>query len=112
MGIEHVQVTTTVGTKEQAEALANSAVSSRLAACVQIQGPVSSTYWWDGEVQQEEEWVCVAKTSSDAAPKLIEHLSDLHPYDNPELIVLPIVGGSDEYLEWIGDEVSVAPGDP
>jgi periplasmic divalent cation tolerance protein len=106
MTIEHVQVSTTVRNKEDAQTLARGAVEARLGACAQVHGPVTSTYWWDGEVQHDDEWTCVIKTSSEAASRLVEFLSDKHPYDNPEVVVLPIVGGSEDYLDWITEEVT------
>jgi periplasmic divalent cation tolerance protein len=89
-------------------AIAKSIVEARLGACVQVLGPITSTYWWDGRVQVDEEWTCVARTIGELTDRVLEHISDLHPYDNPELAVVPIVGGTDEYLEWINDEVSAA----
>ena len=108
MTIEHVQVTTTAASKEEADALARSLVESRLGACAQVHGPISSIYRWNGEVHVDEEWGCIVKTTSSLVPKVLEHVADLHPYDNPELAVLPIVGGTEEYLDWISSEVGDA----
>jgi periplasmic divalent cation tolerance protein len=100
-----VQITTTVGTREAAERIAVELVSRRLAACVQVSGPIQSTFRWQGKVETAEEWVCSAKTSrakSDAVEALVK---GLHPYDVPELIATAIVGGSDDYLKWLEEQV-------
>ncbi len=62
---EFIEVHTTIDTREGAQKIADTLVSKRLAACVQISGPISSTYWWDGKMEQAQEWVCTAKTRKD-----------------------------------------------
>jgi periplasmic divalent cation tolerance protein len=102
---EFVQITTTVGTREAAERIAVELVSRRLAACVQVGGPIRSTFRWQGAVETTEEWVCSAKTSrakSDAVEALV---TELHSYEVPELIATPIIGGSDAYLKWLGEQL-------
>jgi periplasmic divalent cation tolerance protein len=99
-----VQVTTTVATRDDAERLAGALVSERLAACVQVQGPIRSTYRWRGAVETAEEWYCHAKTTAARLPALQARLAELHPYDIPEIIAVPIVAGHGPYLEWIAAE--------
>jgi periplasmic divalent cation tolerance protein len=98
-----VQVTTTVPSPELAELIARALVEERLAACVQVQGPVSSTYRWEGEVQQATEWYCHAKTTPARLDQVIERIRRLHPYATPEIIALPLAGGLPEYLGWIAE---------
>ena len=86
--------------------LAQSLVEARLGACVQVHGPVVSTYRWEGAIHQDEEWSCVIKTTAPLIDDVLEFIADRHPYDNPELTVIPIIAGTDEYLEWITEEVS------
>ena len=105
MSFEHVQIATTFSTKKEAEAVAERLIAERLAACVQVQGPIASTYRWNGEVQRDEEWQCTVKTAAALTERVLEFIADAHPSDNPELSVVPIVDGSDEYLRWIKEEV-------
>ena len=87
-GTGFVQVVTTVGSREAADALARSAVEARVAACAQVLGPVTSTYWWEGAVQSSQEWMVTFKTAVYAT--LEEHIKRLHDYDVPEIIATPI----------------------
>lgn len=104
-----VQVTTTVGRREDAERLAAALVDERLAACVQVQGPVASTYRWEGSVATAEEWYCHCKTTAARLPALAARIAALHDYELPEIIALPIVGGSADYLRWVARTVDAAP---
>ena len=76
------------------------------AACAQVAGPIESTYRWEGRVEQAAEWHCHLKTTRDAVPGLSTRLRELHPYDTPEIIALPIVGGDPAYLRWIQASVT------
>jgi periplasmic divalent cation tolerance protein len=101
-----VQVSTTVEKREDADKLAEHAVNKRLAACVQVIGPITSTYWWHGEVEKGEEWLCLMKTRQDLYKPLEKAIRSVHPYDEPEIIALPIVEGSEGYLRWIDEETT------
>ena len=103
---QFVQVTSTIDSEDTATLLVRKVVGARLAACGQVSGPVSSVYWWENSVQGEEEFLMVFKTTSLAAPGLVEFLKRNHPYENPEIVVTPIIGGSEDYLEWISSETS------
>jgi periplasmic divalent cation tolerance protein len=100
----HCVVITTTDSAEAAEALASKLVEDRLAACVQIIGPIRSLYRWDGEIQNDQEWQCVIKTAADRLEELTETIKANHSYDMPEVVALPIVGGSADYLSWLTDE--------
>lgn len=99
------QVVTSLGDEAAAAAMARSLVEARLAACVQVAGPVSSTYWWKGEVETATEWLCVAKTTAGALAATMEAIRAGHGYEEPEITATPIVAGSDGYLGWVGREV-------
>jgi periplasmic divalent cation tolerance protein len=99
------QVSTTTGTREVAERIAVELVDLRLAACAQVSGPITSTYRWQGRVENAEEWRCTAKTSREKLPAIQELLKRLHPYELPELIATPIVGGSEVYLKWVVEQL-------
>lgn len=98
-------VLTVVDDREVAGAMARSAVDEHLAACTQLEGPVSSTYRWQGELCCEEEWRVVAKTTTAVADALVEHWEAAHPYDVPEVLVVPVIGGHEPYLRWVDSEV-------
>jgi periplasmic divalent cation tolerance protein len=102
--VEFVQVATTFDAVEEAEALASSAVQARLAACAQSEGPVISVYWWDGAMQRGKEWRVTFKTTAALADRLIEHIVREHSYDVPEVLVTPVIGGHQKYLEWVRSE--------
>ena len=98
-------VTTTVNTREAADRLAESLVDRRLAACAQVSGPVASTYRWRGAVEHATEWICELKTTRARLAALEAALPALHPYELPELTVVPL-GGSAAYLAWIEEAVA------
>ena len=108
MMTDRLCVTTTVDSEEAAARLAGEAVAVRLAACAQVEGPVASAYWWDGEMRSAQEWRVVYKTSADRVNDLMDFLSATHPYDVPEIIATPITAGYAPYLEWIGRETRPA----
>lgn len=99
------QVTTTLPDQAAAERLAGVLVEERLAACAQVLGPVSSTYHWKGAVERATEWYCHLKTTAARLPALRARVGELHPYDVPEIIALPIVDGDADYLRWIEQTV-------
>jgi periplasmic divalent cation tolerance protein len=99
-----VRVETTVDSREGAERLARSVVEHRLAACAQVGGPITSFYRWEGRVQADEEWTVVVKTAADRLDELTAHIGEVHPYDVPEVVAVPVTGGNPAYLEWVRDE--------
>ncbi len=107
---ERVRVETTTDTRASAGAIARSVVENRLAACAQVVGPITSFFWWENEVQEDEEWTVVLKTATDRLSDLTAHLLEIHPYDVPEVIAVPIEGGNPEYLSWLIDETRAATG--
>ena len=100
----YIQITTTTETKEQAENIAQHLVEAKLAACVQIVGPITSIYRWRGKVENAQEWLCLIKTQDDLYNKVEVAIKNQHPYETPEIIAVPIVKGSKEYLQWISEE--------
>ncbi len=101
-----VIVLTTLGADADASALARTLVEERLAACVNVLAPMSSTYRWKGSVDREREQQLVIKTSAARVAALEARLRALHPYEVPEFLVIPVEGGSDAYLGWIRESVS------
>ena len=100
-----VQVTTTLPDQAAADRLARTVVTERLAACAQVTGPIQSTYRWQGEVESATEWYCHLKTTRDRVPALVARIGELHSYEVPEIVALPIVDGSPAYLRWLEESV-------
>lgn len=101
----YVQTVTTTGSRADARRIARALVDRRLAACVQILGPVESTYRWQGKVATAREWLCLIKTTQARQGQLIAAIEELHPYDTPEIVSLPISAGSRRYLAWLAASV-------
>jgi len=100
-----IQVTTTTETKADAERIARSLVEARLAACVQIVGPIESIYRWKGRVETSREWLCLIKSRADRYGAIEEAIRSLHPYETPEIIAVSVVAGSRDYLDWLRKEL-------
>lgn len=83
--------------------LGRAIVEERLAACVNLLGGVRSIYRWEGAIEEEGEALAIFKTSPDRLAELGRRVAELHPYDVPEVIALPVVGGSSAYLAWVGE---------
>ena len=99
-------VLTTAGTREEAGKIARALVERRLAACVNVV-PIESVYRWNNKVENAQEWLLLVKTTAEAFDDLDAAVRELHSYELPECVVLPIEAGSEEYLDWIGDNVDV-----
>lgn len=91
------------------ETLAGRIVGEGLAACVNLIPRVRSVYRWDGEVHHDDEALAVVKTTRPAIGALRDRVHELHPYDLPEFLVLPVEAGSDAYLGWVENSVRGAP---
>ena len=103
---EYIQVSTTAGSKEDARKIARAVVEKRLAACAQVIGPITSFYWWQGKMEEEGEWLCLMKSQSTLYHQLDTAIKDIHPYEEPEIIAVPIVSGSPGYLDWLKRETT------
>lgn len=96
----------TVGSAEDAERIARELVGRRLAACVNVVGGVVSVYRWKGAVERDEERLLVIKTRAERLEELRQALVELHPYEVPELVALPVEAGHAPYLAWLDESVS------
>jgi periplasmic divalent cation tolerance protein len=103
---ECIQVVTTTARRDEAQRIAQALVEERLAACVQIVGPVTSTYRWQGRIETAEEWQCWAKSRLELYERIEQAIRRLHPYEVPEILAMPVVAGSAGYLEWVALETS------
>jgi periplasmic divalent cation tolerance protein len=102
---EYIQVLTTTATREDAQAIADTLVENHLAGCVQIVGPIVSTFRWQGEIERTEEWLCLIKTEKRLYSTLEQSIKMQHPYEIPEIIAIPVVAGSRPYLQWLSHEL-------
>lgn len=100
-----IQVFTTVGDKAEAQRIARGLVERRLAACVQVLGPIHSSYWWQGEVETAEEYLCLIKADRRIYDELEAAIKDVHSYDTPEILAMPVVDGNADYLQWLQAEL-------
>ncbi len=99
-----VQVTTTTQSNADAAKIAHALVEGRLAACAQVAGPITSTYWWQSALETADEYVCVIKTRAELYESVEAAILRLHPYETPEIVAIPILRASDDYLAWIERE--------
>ena len=104
---EYIQVLTTTGNKEDAVKIARTLVQKKLAACIQVGGPITSIYRWEERIQEDEEWRIVIKTRRDMYESLEKAIKENHPYEVPEIIGMPLTLGSGGYLEWMDEELAL-----
>lgn len=102
---EPLVVLMTAGSQEEAERIAQALVSDMLAACVNVIPGVTSIYRWEGQIRRDQEWLLVAKSQRQVLDPLVQRVQALHSYDVPEIVALPLVGGSEAYLRWLDREV-------
>lgn len=96
----------TVGGETEARDIGRALVETRLAACVNIHGPVQSLYRWDGAIQEDTEVVLIAKTRESLVPNLTQKVLALHSYDCPCIVAIPVSGGNPAFLNWVMEETA------
>ena len=106
MQSDHFVVFVTCADEGQARSVAQAVLEPKLAACVNIVPRIRSLYWWDGAVQDDPEVLCIIKTTATGFEPLRKAVADVHPYDVPEIIAVPITAGHKPYLDWIDDCVT------
>jgi len=102
--MKYIQISTTTEAKSDAESIADALLNQKLAACIQIIGPIQSHYHWKGKQEKSEEWLCLIKTREELYLQVENTIKSIHPYETPEIIAIPIIAGSPEYLKWINSE--------
>jgi periplasmic divalent cation tolerance protein len=101
---DFILVQTSSNSQEGAQKIADAIIARRLAACCWVSGPMVSTYWWKGRVDQEQEWACSFKTQKDLYRDIEQAIKEVHSYEVPEIVAIPLVAGSQSYLDWIEQE--------
>ena len=99
-----IVVLVTVGSEQEAETIATALLEERLAACVNVTSPVRSLYRWEGRIADDREWQMVIKTQARLFEALAARIRALHSYDVPEIIALPVLAGTTDYVDWIQNE--------
>jgi len=105
--MSYIVVIITTPNKEEAAKIVRSLLKERLIACANIVGPVSSLFWWQGKIDEENEFLVLMKSHKNLFERISERVMEIHSYDVPEIIALPIVGGFPLYLDWL--ETSLQP---
>jgi periplasmic divalent cation tolerance protein len=102
---EYIQVVTTVEHKADAEKIARALVEKRLAAFVQVLGPMTSYFHWQGKLDTAAEYICLIKSRDDLYDRLEKEITNLHPYDVPEILATPVVKAGEGYMSWMASEL-------
>jgi periplasmic divalent cation tolerance protein len=102
---DYIQVITTMEKREDIQKVAKEVVKKRLAACAQVIGPITSTYWWEKDIEEAEEWLLIIKTHQELYRTLENTIKEIHPYKVPEIMALPVVDGNQDYLNWLDNEI-------
>jgi periplasmic divalent cation tolerance protein len=105
--MNEVVIFITSGSEKEAKELARVLVEEKLAACVNILSGVESLYWWKDKIESSREWMLVVKTQRKMANKVVKRVKEIHSYEVPEVIALPIVEGNKDYLRWISDALAL-----
>ena len=104
--MDHILIVVTVSSKEEAEKIATALLKKKLIACANIFGPVASHFWWQSKIDKAEEYVMFMKTKRELFKQVASNVKQLHSYEVPEIIALPIIEGFKPYLEWIDNSLS------
>ena len=102
---DKILVLVTASSRREARKIARHLVDTRLAACVNVSQPIQSIYRWEGKVQEDKEFLLHIKSTRDLFPEVRKAIQNTHSYKIPEIVCLPIVDGSMEYLSWVGESV-------
>ena len=100
-----VVILITASTDEEAQKIADRLLTERKAACVNIISKVRSLFWWKGELDSADEALLIVKTKASLIDEIVSLVKEVHSYQVPEVIALPLIGGNQDYLNWMGDEL-------
>lgn len=102
---DQIVVFITAGSNEEAQKIARLLLERREAACVNIVPGVDSMFWWQGKLDEGRESLLIVKSRASLLPEIVDLVKGVHSYEVPEIIAMPVIGGNDDYLKWITDEV-------
>lgn len=103
--LAYIVLLITAGSIEEAQRISRALLEQKKVACVNIVPQISSLFWWQGKIDSESEVLLLAKTKASKLPEILDLVREIHSYDVPEVIALPILDGNREYLEWIDKEI-------
>jgi periplasmic divalent cation tolerance protein len=101
----YVLLYVTASNAEEARTIGMEMVKRRLAACANVLEKIHSVYWWKGKIEEDSEALLILKSRKDKLRDIVKAVKKMHSYENPAVVALPILGGSEDFLEWIGEEV-------
>lgn len=101
----HVLVLITAADNEEARLIAKVLLDQKKAACVSIMDGMNSSYWWKGAIENATESLLMVKTQAGLLGEVVETVREIHSYDNPEVIAVPVIGGSESYFEWLDESL-------
>jgi periplasmic divalent cation tolerance protein len=104
-----IVVLVTAGSQEEAKRISDVLLERRLVACANVFGDVQSFFWWKGELDSAKEHLLVMKSRGELLEEIVRVVREVHTYETPEVVALPIVGGNPDYLAWIEESVAVHP---
>jgi periplasmic divalent cation tolerance protein len=97
----------TVGGEEDGKRIARTLIEDGLVACVNILPAIRSIYRWKGSIEDDEETLLIIKTGKEVLEALEDRIREIHPYENPELIAVPVVGGLEAYMDWVREQITI-----
>ena len=92
--------------ESESQEIVSSLLEKRLIACANVSSQVTSSYWWKGNIEKADEFIITAKTRLSLVEKITEEVKNIHSYDLPEILALPILDGSKDYLDWLNNEIT------
>jgi periplasmic divalent cation tolerance protein len=108
LNMTDIMVFITAATRQEAQKIARSLLDKHLIACANILGPVESQFWWQGKIDEAKEFLVLMKSNERLFEKLSKTIKEMHSYEVPEILALPIVKGGASYLEWLTETLHVA----
>ena len=102
-----IRIHTTAASEQEATAIARKLLELKLVACVQVSGPVTSHYCWNGQQEESREWCCTIKTTAAAFAAADSAIREIHSYDVPQIVATPIINASVDYEKWVAESVNI-----